>query len=104
MTTASIGGSWDSAMRGVYQRRGPTQSYGEARSLHTGSVSTRWPSISISIAAWPSHVTRRPVAGAVAKRAGSIASVGTASFGLAYGLAWNIAVIAPQASFHKGCG
>ena len=40
----------------------------------------------------------------MAKRAGSTVSVGTVSFGLAYGLAWNIAVTAPHPSFHSGCG
>ena len=29
---------------------------GETRSLHTGSVSTRWPSISSSTVAWPIQV------------------------------------------------
>ena len=43
---------------------------------------------------WPSQVTRRPDAGGVAKRAGSIGDAGIGCRGLLSGLAWNIAVIA----------
>ena len=50
---------------------------GEARSLHTGSVSTRWPSISTSIVECPSQVTRRPVGGRRREARRSIADVGT---------------------------
>ena len=47
--------------------RGPSVVDGETRSLHTGSVSTQWPSISSRTVAWPSQVTassppRSPVA------------------------------------------
>src|SRR5438552_3767013 len=47
MTTASSGGKSPRATSGSYQRRGPIHVSGEARSLQTGSVRMRWPSISI---------------------------------------------------------
>ena len=82
-----MGGSSASAIWGRYQRCGPIHCNGEARSLQTGSVSTRAPSISIRLAAWPSQVTRRPDAGGVAKRAGSIGATGIGCRGLASSLA-----------------
>src|SRR4051794_24025647 len=87
MTTASIAGSSASAIGAAYQRRGPTHVNGEARSLHTGSVRTRWPSISTRVAEWPIQVTRRPLAGVVSKRLRSPATVDGGCAGAVSGLA-----------------
>ncbi len=46
-----------------WKRLGPAKDTGDARSPHTGSVSTRRPSISTSTVEWPSQVARRPVSG-----------------------------------------
>ena len=44
-----------------WNRFGPAKLIGDARSPHTGSVSTRTPSISTSTVECPSHVARSPV-------------------------------------------
>ena len=43
-------------------RAGPRVGDGDTRSPHTGSVSTKRPSISIRVVAWPSQVTASPAA------------------------------------------
>ncbi len=60
--TASSGGSARSGTGTGWKRFGPANATGEARSPHTGSVSTRSPSISSSTVEWPSHVARSPLA------------------------------------------
>jgi hypothetical protein len=45
---------------GGWNRLGPAKRIGDARSLQTGSVRIRTPSISIRSVEWPSQVTRRP--------------------------------------------
>ena len=47
-----------------WKRFGPMKREGEARGPHTGSVSTRQPSISSNTVEWPSQVARRPLCGA----------------------------------------
>src|SRR4030095_9982586 len=48
-----------------WNRLGPARLDGDARGPQTGSVITRLPSISISTVECPSHVARRPLAGAL---------------------------------------
>jgi hypothetical protein len=45
---------------------------GDARAPHTGSVSTRTPSISISTVEWPSQVARNPLAGGLTQFASGL--------------------------------
>jgi hypothetical protein len=49
------------AMGTGWKRRGPTKRVGEARGPHTGSVSTRQPSISSNTVECPSQVARSPL-------------------------------------------
>ena len=60
MTIASSGGRPASGPGIGCRRRGPTSWEGEARLLHTGSTSTRRPSISSSAVAWPYQMTLSP--------------------------------------------
>ena len=57
------GGMARSATGTGWNRLGPASRRGEARGPHTGSVSTRTPSISMTTVEWPSQVTRRPLSG-----------------------------------------
>ncbi len=57
-------GSSRSGTGGSCSRLGPARRDGEQRSLHTGSSSTRRPSISTSADEWPNQVTCRPSASA----------------------------------------
>ncbi len=62
-----------SAARGSgtgWSRLGPAKGNGEQRSPHTGSNSTRCPSISASTLEWPIHVRRSPVAAGGSGRRG----------------------------------
>jgi hypothetical protein len=58
-----MGGSERSVTGTGWNRFGPTRREGDARDPHTGSVKTRYPSISIMTVEWPSQVARRPVPG-----------------------------------------
>jgi hypothetical protein len=86
------------------KRLGPTKSTGPTRSLHIGSVRKRCPSTSSRIVEWPSHVTRTPETGGVAKRRGSTATVLGGSVGSMLGPPENWCPMAAQTSFTIGCG
>ena len=60
MSTASSAGRASSDTGTGWNRFGPAKVTGETRSPHTGSVSTRAPSISTSTVECPSHVARNP--------------------------------------------
>ena len=77
MTMASNAGSDSSASGGGCMRCGPMDRDGEQRWLHTGSVSTRYPSISSTAVACPSQVT---ASGSVPGLGGGSAS-GMSAFG-----------------------
>ena len=55
-------------------RAGPTTSEGEQRSLQTGSVRTRYPSISSSAVEWPNQLTAIWPAGASKARGSGVSS------------------------------
>src|ERR1700744_4726115 len=82
MTIASSAGSASSETGGGCIRAGPMTSEGEQRSLHTGSVRTRYPSISSSAVEWPNQLTAIWPAGA-SKALGSGVSNGISAEGLA---------------------
>src|SRR5581483_5796350 len=63
---ASSGGRLFNASGAEKNLFGPIKDKNDARSLHTGSVSRRRPSTSISRLEWPIQVTRSADAGAVA--------------------------------------
>lgn len=62
-------------------RLGPANAKGEQRSPHTGSKSTRRPSISASTLEWPIQVSRNPEAGGRARSARVVAWTGIMPFG-----------------------
>ena len=55
-------------------RPGPMTSEGEQRSLHTGSVRTRYPSISSSAVEWPNQLTAIWPAGASKVRGSGVSN------------------------------
>src|ERR1700744_546346 len=57
---------------GAKNRFGPAHSTGAARCSHTGSISTRVPSISTSEEECPIHVTRRPLTGGSSNKRASV--------------------------------
>lgn len=72
------GGQWQ---RDLMQALGAGEGEGEQRSPHTGSKSTRCPSISASTLEWPIQVSRSPVAGGRARSARVVACTGTGPCG-----------------------
>src|SRR5580658_3548399 len=77
---------------------------GPTRSLQTGSVRKRCPSISSRIAEWPSHVTRSPEAGGLAKRPGWTGTVLGGDSGVTWGSVLSRWPMAAQVSLTIGCG
>ncbi len=62
-------------------RLGPAKGKGEHRSPHTGSKSTRCPSISASTLEWPIQVSRSPLAGGFASSAKVVGYTGIGAAG-----------------------
>ena len=71
-----------SVIVGAKNRFGPAHCTGDARSSHTGSISTRTPSISTSVDECPNHVTRSPLAGALVYTAASVRNGPSGFFGV----------------------
>src|SRR5580658_7497741 len=92
------------ASSGGNQRLGPVKSTGPTRSLHTGSVRKRCPSISSRMVEWPSQVTRSPEGGGDAKRPGSTGMVLGGDWGFTLGFDFDRLTTAAQVSFTTGWG
>src|SRR5882672_5284448 len=85
MTTSILGSSGNPTGEG-YHLLGPTQLSGDARSLHTGSISTVTPSISTSTEKCPNQVTRSPDAAGIRNSLPPSITTGTGASGNSHGV------------------
>src|SRR5882672_8235175 len=97
MMIASSSGNADKGKGGGKNRFGPANETKEARLLHTGSVSMRIPSISISTLECPIHVMRNPLAGVFRKIVASVIN----GPGLIVGTTSSFDTIYCQRVYHK---
>ncbi len=91
------------AMGAGYQRFGPVQLTGEARSLHRGSVSTVTPSISSSTEECPNQVTRSPDAAGIRNPLPPSITTGMGASGNSPGVDSNERKSPLRVFVHMGC-